>query len=985
MAEHETSSREELRDVPWHTRSAEDALSELDTDLERGLTQQEAEQRLERYGPNTIERREAEPWWRVLLGQFLDPLIYILLIAAAVSFAFQEHVDAIVILVVVLLNAAIGFSQEWRARRAIESLQEMTAPKAVVVRDGEEEEIDGDGVVPGDIVILKAGGSVPADVRLARARDLRLDESALTGESQPVAKEEGAVEDEHAVPGDQVGMAFSGTTVVRGRGRGVVVRTGDASELGQIAEAAHSVGEVKTPVQEKMEQLAKLIGIAIAVLAVIVVVGGALLGMPLEEIVRTAVALTVGAIPEALPIVLTVTLAVGVQRMAKRNAIMRSLPAVETLGSTTVVASDKTGTLTVNRMTVSVAWAGGERHRFGRRDDEAGDGDERQRDERQRDERQRDEVDEAAEGDEVGTESERAGEDDETASDLEHVAEDVAEGRTDPLAMALLAGLLANESESLPDDEDGGGGDPTETALLESAVRAGLELDEIRESHRQVDIIPFESDRQFMATINETPAGRRVFLKGSPEAVLEHCSRGLGADGEEGELDTDAIREASDALADEGFRVLGMAYGDTDAESFDGDDPGSDLVFAGLQGLEDPVRPEAVDAVAKAKKAGIRVLMLTGDHARTARAIATQLGFGEDARVEEGRNLETLSDEEIDELVREVDVYARVSPQHKLKLVEALKEQGHVVGVTGDGVNDAPALRAAHIGIAMGKIGTDAAREASQMVLADDNFASITNAVEEGRVVFANVRKVTYFLLSTGIGLVLTILSSLFGPWPLPYFAAQVLWINLVTNGLQDVALAFEGGEPGLLDEPPRDPEEGVLNAFVLWRLAWVGLLIAVGTMGVFWWMLQQDASLELARSVAMTQMVMFQFFHVLNARSLYQSFLKIPLRNNRFLFIAMVLALLAHLGALHLPFMQAIFETVPLEWGHWLMVIAVGATIIVAAEIDKVFIRRRRAHLGGEQSDGERDDDRGRGERAEDRRAQRDEDEDANAHDADR
>ena len=929
MADQQHPEQDEARQSPWHTRSADEALEALETDRESGLTEQEAESRLERYGPNTIRRDEGDPWWKVLLRQILDPLVYILLIAAAVSFAFQEIVDASVILAVVVLNAGIGFSQEWRARRAIESLQQMTAPKAHVIRDGTESEIDGVEVVPGDIVTLEAGGRVPADLRIVDARDLRLDESALTGESKPVTKETSSVDDEQAVPGDQVGMAFAGTTVVRGRGRGVAVRTGDASELGQIAEATHAVGTVKTPVQEKMEQLAKLIGIAIAVLAVVVVAGGLLLGMPFDEIIRTAVALTVGAVPEALPIVLTVTLAVGVQRMAHRNAIMRSLPAVETLGSTTVVGSDKTGTLTLNRMTVGMLWAAGERHRPTM--PAAADGDDG------------DATEETAHADEEGP-SERFAE----------VADAVAEGRSDPLAMTLLAGLLANEVEALPDDADdddddddgdggAGGGDPTETALLEAAANAGLEIAATRERHQQVDIIPFESERQFMATINETPEGHRIFVKGSPEAVLDRCRRALGSDGETHDLDADAVRDAAAELADEGYRVLAMAYADTDDTSFDGDDPGDGLVFAGLQGLEDPVRPEAVDAVATAKRAGIRVVMLTGDHARTARAIARQLGFGDDVRVEEGRNLEELSDDEVDGLVRDVDVYARVSPHHKLELVEALKRQGHIVGVTGDGVNDAPALQAAHIGIAMGKAGTDAAREASKMVLADDNFASITNAIEEGRVVFANVRKVTYFLLSTGIGLVLTILSSLFGPWPLPYVAAQVLWINLVTNGLQDVALAFEKGEPGLLDEKPRDPQEGVLNAFVLWRLAWVGALIATGTMGVFWWMLQRDASLELARSVAMTQMVVFQFFHVLNARSLYRSFVAVPLRNNRFLFIAMALALGAHLGALHLPFMQAVFSTVPLAWEHWLLVAAVGATIIVAAEIDKVFIRRRR------------------------------------------
>jgi magnesium-transporting ATPase (P-type) len=905
-----------VRDIKWHTLQADEAVSELETDVERGLTSEEAERRLEHYGPNAIQREERDPWWRVALRQFTDPLIYILIAAAAVAFVFGEVVDAAVIMVVVLVNAVIGFSQEWRARRSIESLQEMTAAKAQVVRDGERREIDGEDVVPGDVVVLSAGGSVPADVRLVQARDLRIDESALTGESRPVEKDHAATAADDAVPGDQFGMAFSGTTVARGRGRGVVVRTGDASELGDIAAATRQIGEVKTPIQEKMERLAKLIGIAVVVLALVVVGVGLLLGQPLEEIVRTAIALTVGAIPEALPIVLTVTLAVGVQRMAKRNAIIRSLPAVETLGSTTVIASDKTGTLTQNEMTVGAIWAGGERHelrRPGADDDDGGGG-----------------------GASAG------------AAFAEAAEAAVEDERAGAMAMTLLAGLLANEAEGIPDDDDdanGLGGDPTETAILAAAVAAGFDIVATRERHRQLDLIPFESERQFMATLNETAGGRRIFVKGSPEAVLERCRHALDADGEVHDLDSGAVRAAAQALADEGFRVLAMAYRDAERDAFEGEEPGDDLVLTGLQGLEDPVRPEAVDAVHAARSAGIRVLMLTGDHARTARAIARQLGFGDgDVKAEEGKNLQNRSDDEAEALVREIDVYARVSPQHKLKLVERLKAQGEVVAVTGDGVNDAPALRAAHIGIAMGKVGTDVAREASQMVLADDNFASITAAVEEGRVVFANVRKVTYFLLSTGIGLVATILASVFGFIPLPYVAAQVLWINLVTNGLQDLALAFEKGEPGLLDEPPRPPEEGVLNTFIMWRLAWVGLIITVGTLGVFWWMLDRGADIELARSVAMTQMVLFQFFHVLNARSFHRSIVTVPLGANPFLFAAMGIAVAAHIAALHLPFMQAIFDTVPLELGHWAMVIAVGATIVVAAEIDKVLIRRRRA-----------------------------------------
>jgi calcium-translocating P-type ATPase len=881
-------------DRPWHTLPAEEAVRDLDSDIDRGLPADEAERRRARYGPNTIREAEQESLWRVLLHQFVDPLIYILLAAAAVSLAFDEAVDAAVILAVVGLNAAIGFSQERRARRAIEGLQQMTAPKAQVVRDGREVEIAGDEVVPGDIVRLSAGGRVPADVRIVQTVDLRIDESALTGESVPVVKDPRAIDDERAVPGDQLGLAFAGTTVVRGRGRGVVVRTGDASELGRIAEATHAVGTVRTPLQEKMNALARTIGVAVAVLAALVVAVGTALGTPLEAITRTAVALAVGAVPEALPIVLTVTLAVGVQRMASRNAIIRSLPAVETLGSTTAVGSDKTGTLTANRMTVRTVWALGERH---------------------------------------------------TPDDAAALRAALGAEPQGAAAMTLLAGLLANEADRVPDEDDpGSGGDPTEIALLAAAVAAGHDLDDTRSQHRELDVIPFESERQYMASLNDTPTGRRVFVKGAPEVVLARCQGAHGRTGERVALDAEAVRAAAAELADEGQRVLAMAYRDARAEAFDGDDVGDGLIFLGLQGIEDPVRPEAVDAVAHARRAGIRVLMLTGDHVRTARAVARQLGLGGgEVRAAEGRDLDDLSEEAVAELVREVDVYARVSPQHKLRLVESLKGQGHIVAVTGDGVNDAPALRAAHIGVAMGRAGTDVAREASQMVLADDNFASITSAIEEGRVVFANVRKVTYFLLSTGVGLVVTILSSLFGAWPLPYVAAQVLWINLVTNGLQDVALAFERGEPGQLDDPPRDPEEGVLNAFILWRLALIGGIIAAGTMATFWWMLRQGAPLEVARSVAMTQMVVFQFFHVLNARSFERSLVSVPLAHNRFLFVAMGLAVAAHLAALYLPFMQAIFDTVPLTLEQWGVVLAVGATVVVAAEIDKALIRRRR------------------------------------------
>jgi magnesium-transporting ATPase (P-type) len=885
-------------DEPWHTLDANDVIQRAEVDPEQGLDEDQVGARFEAFGKNEIEKAQVEPWWRILLHQFTDPLIYILLIAAVITFLLEDYVDMGVILAVVLINASIGFYQELRARNAMESLAQMSAARAVVIRGGREREIDSSGVVPGDIVVLRSGNRVPADVRIIRATDLEVNESALTGESVPVRKSSEAVSDRQAVPGDQVGMAFSSTIVTRGRGRAVVVRTGQASQIGRIAGAAQAVGQVKTPIQKKMEHLGHMIGAAVAVLAVLMVVVGMALGMPFEEVVLTAVAMAVGAVPEALPVVLTVTLAVGVQRMARRNAIIRSLPAVETLGSTTVVCSDKTGTLTTNEMTVMAVYAGG------RRIDVTGSGF-------------------VPEG------------------EFTHEGETIDPLTDDAVKTTLLCAVLASESEELPEVEEEMTGDPTEIALLVTAVKAGLDLRKEREANEQLDFIPFESERQFMATLNRTSEGIRVFLKGAPEAVLGLCGSQLGDDGPE-PLDEGHLREVAAGLAEDGYRVLAMAIRDTDITSFDGTDPGSDLVFAGFQAMEDPVRPEAIDAVDSAHSAGVRVLMITGDHATTARSIGARLHIGRDnPRVVEGRELGEMDDAQLDEVVAEVDLYARVAPEHKMRIVDRLKARGEVVAVTGDGVNDAPALRSAHLGVAMGRTGTDVAREASDMVLVDDNFASITSAIEEGRVVFSNIRKVTYFLLSTGASIVLTILFALFVGWPLPYLAAQVLWINLVTNGLQDVALAFEPGEPGLLKERPRPSGEGVINRPVLLRIVVIGVFMTIGTLAVFYYSLPLGE--EVARTMAMTQMVFFQFFHVFNARSLHRSIFKVPLLSNRFLFGSMVLALIAHGLALYTPWLQTILRTTPLDLSQIGLLVLVGASIVVVSEIDKAFFMRRR------------------------------------------
>ena len=900
MASSDADNRQLRR--AWHTLSTDEVVEIWESDDQSGLTDDDAQRRLERYGPNRVEGSKKTPWWKILIKQFLDPLIYILLVAAVVAYGFGEYIDAGVILAVLIINGAIGFFQEIRARSAIEALAEMAAPKATVIRGGRQREIPSEKLVPGDLVVLQSGDHVPADIRLTTARDLAIDESALTGESQTVAKDTAPLDDEHLVPGDQRNMAFSTTIAARGRSRGIVVRTGDETELGQIATAMRDVVDTRAPIQKKVRTLSHWIGAAIGVFTVVVAGVGWLQGRGLSEIVGMAIAMAVAAIPEALPIVLTVTLAVGVRRMADRNAITRSLPAVETLGSTTVIGSDKTGTLTMNEMTVKAIWAGG--HDF----DLTGSG--------------------------YGTDGR-----------LQSKGADVDIDDFPALRSTLLAGLLANEATSIPsEDDDNGGGDPTELALLISAAKAGLDAEQTRSDFREIDVIPFESERQYMAVLVDSPKSpRRVVLKGAPETILERCSHMAIGDGVQ-ELERQRIEDKARQLAHQGYRVLAMAYRDCDADSLDDDTVSENLVFAGLQAMEDPLRPEAVDAVGSARKAGIRVLMLTGDHADTAQAIGRQLGLGksDEPRVVEGRRLEEMSDDELDAILDDVEVFARVAPEHKLRIVQRLQHHGEIVAVTGDGVNDAPALRAADLGVAMGKKGTDVAREASDMVLSDDNFASITAAVEEGRVVFNNIRKVTYFLLSTGVGLVLTILLALFLGWPLPFVAVQVLWINLVTKGLQDISLAFEPGEPGQLDLPPRPTGQGVFHRPVLIRMVTVGLFLGVVTLGVFWWFYRSTGDLVLAQSIAMTQMVVFQFFHVANCRSLHRSIISIPLFSNKSLFFAVTAALIAHIAILYVPALQFLFQTAPLSLEQWGWIVAIALSIIAVVEVDKWWLRRR-------------------------------------------
>ncbi len=885
---------------PWHARPAEELEATLGTGA-LGLTRTTASARLTQYGPNQLEETPPTPLLLVLLHQFQSPLIYILVAAGVVTLLLGEFIDAGVIAAILAINALLGFTQERRAEVSVRALMKLVAPKARVVREGREWEVGSRELVPGDLVLLESGTRVPADLRLVSATALTVNESLLTGESVPAHKRAGTV-DEAAPVSDRENMAYTGSVVASGRGRGYVVATGERTELGRIAGSIREEQELSTPLQERMDRFARLVGIVVGVGSVVGFLIGVLRGESVGHMFMVAVALAVAAIPEGLPVVLTITLAVGVRRMARRQAIIRKLPAIETLGSTTVIGSDKTGTLTENRMTVQEVWAGG---RFYSLTDEA----------LARDGRAR------------------------PAEDAESLAEHP------PLYLTLLTGVLTNEAEVYQGEQGlETRGDPTEAALLLAAERLGVRYEAVRAHWASYAEIPFESERQYSASIRERDGGRSVFVKGAPERVLAMCHAQQGEAGPE-PLDANAVQQAAASLAGRGLRVLAMAYRRLEGEAPRPEEVGEPegLTFLGLTGMMDPPREGVREAVAACQQAGIRVVMITGDHAATARAIGRELGLGGSGEVLTGRELEAMDEEALRRRVGEVSLYARVAPEQKLRVVRALQKEGAVVAVTGDGVNDAPALKAADIGVAMGRGGTDVAREASDMVLADDNFVSIVNAVEEGRVTFDNLRKATFFLISTGAASILVILTSLALGWPLPFLPAQLLWLNLVTNGLQDVALAFEPEDAGVLKRPPRPRNEGFISGLLWERTAISGVVIAVGTLFIFRWELGLTGSVAAAQTAALTTMVLFQMFQVGNARSETQSvFLRSPF-SNPFLFWATAAALLVHVGALFFGPTQFVLRVVPLtDWSVWLRIIAVAATLIVAMELHKLLRRPR-------------------------------------------
>jgi Ca2+-transporting ATPase len=910
-----------------HRQAAAEVLASLGSDARRGLSSEEARARLERFGPNELESEEPPPAWRRFLAQFQDVLTILLLVATAVSGAvwlYQRDeplpFEALVIFAIVLLNGILGYVQEARAEQALAALRAMAAATANVIRDGERRSVPATEIVPGDIILIEEGDTIPADGRLIRATALQTSEASLTGESLPVSKDPSPVEGD--VPlGDRHNMVFSGTAATYGRGTAVVTATGMQTEMGRIAGMLREARAEPTPLQRELDRTGRLLGIIVLAIAVVIVATIFLVeGIPdfaaFVDVLLLGVALAVAAVPEGLTAVVTAVLALGVQRMARRNAIVRKLPAVETLGSATVIASDKTGTLTQNEMTVrTVVTASG-------RVEVSGSG-------------------YAPEGELV----ERPP----APSTLRQEVE-----------RALRAADRANNA--CLQERDGRWsiqGDPTEGALLVAARKAGLEPDALAARFERVGEVPFSSERKLMSTVHRDEQQERlvVFTKGAPDVLLARCTHELVGVEPRPLTDErrDEIRALNEQLAGEALRVLGVAFQALPPDALDGEPDERlerELVFLGLIGMIDPPRPEVKDAVAWAQRAGIRPIMITGDHPKTAAAIASELDLAPDGRAVIGTELERADEPALDRIVRESSVYARVNPEHKLRIVRALQRQGEVVAMTGDGVNDAPALKSADIGVAMGITGTDVSKEAADMVLADDNFATIVAAVEEGRSIFANIQKFLRYLLSSNVGEVLTmffgvLLAGAIGlggageGLVLPLLATQILWINLVTDGPPALALGVDPADPDVMQRRPRPPGSPVITGRMWLGIAFVGLIMAGGTLLVLdaslpGGLIAGSGDLPYARTMAFTTLVLFQLFNVFNARSDERSAFDGLLRN-RWLWGAAGLSLLLHALVLYVPFLQRAFATVALGPGDWLRCVAVASSVLWLRELSKL------------------------------------------------
>lgn len=899
MNEQASGDNTNVRGNLWHTYTAEETLSNLSSG-DDGITVDEAEKRLAKYGENSIQEKDKASAWLLLLNQFKSLLIVILISAAVISASIGEIVEAIAIIIIVILAGVIGFFQEFQAGKALEALKKMAAPISTVLRGGKECEVEASKLVPGDVVIIATGDQIPADCRIIKNHNLQVNEAALTGESLPVHKTLEPIEEERAPLGDRTNMLFMGTSASYGNARAVVVNTGMETEFGKIAELLQSSESRKTPLQNNLDDLGKKLGIWAIILASLMSLLGVYRGYEIVEMFVWGVALAVAVIPEALPAVVTITIALGVRRMVKRKALIRKLPAVETLGSTNIICSDKTGTLTRDEMTAQKVFL----------------------------------------CDKIF---------DVSGSGYDPAGEITFNGK--PLESADFAALYKMSlistlcSDTVLLKEDGKWiilGDPTEGALLTLAAKGGMDLEETRENYPRIDDIPFSSETKRMTTIHNISGEHLALSKGAPEEIIGNCKYQLvgGKHIELTEEKKKEILEIGYGFGSNALRVLGLAYKNID-ENFDKADIELEQVFVGLVGMMDPPREEAKLAIKKCFEAGIRPKMITGDHKVTAVAVAKELGILTDGDVVEGRDLENYTEEELIKVTETAQVYSRISPSHKLKIVDALMKQGNIVTMTGDGVNDAPSLKKADIGVAMGIKGTDVSREASDMILTDDNFASIVAAVEEGRSIFQNIKKYLVYLLSGNMGTVIAMIIALFGGFPLPLMAVQVLFINFLMDGLMAIALGLEPSEPGIMDHKPRNVSKSILSGEALYFTLGIGTWIGLADTAVFIYAINAGYPTEVAVTIFFAALIISRIMNAGNCRSFDQSAFSMNPFSNKALIVSAVIALLFTIVVIHWEIMHIPFHTVNLSVGDWILATVSGVSVLFVVEVAKLLKKK--------------------------------------------
>jgi len=893
----------------YYQQSIDEVVQYSKTDLKIGLSSPEVKKRLDEVGPNQLEEKKGRTPWDMFLGQFKDVLVLILLISALVSFILGEVSDAMVIAIILILNATLGVVQEYKAEKSLAALKKMTTPNALVIRDGKQARIEATQLVPGDIVLLESGDHIPADLRLSMVTNLKIQEAVLTGESVPVEKTAEIIDKDNISTGDQDtgdqdNMAFMGTAVISGRGRGIVVATGMKTEMGQIAGMLEEQKQEDTPLQKKLNQVGKKLGLIILIVVGLVVLLGYLRGIEFFEMFLIGISLAVAAVPEGLPAVVTVVLALGVQRMIKKHVIVRRLPAVETLGATTVICSDKTGTLTQNQMTVRKLVLSEKKI-------------------------------------EVEGEGYRP-------VGKFYQTEQEIQVQTDPdLSLLLRGAVLCNNAELQKNNENNQWeiiGDPTEGALVVTAAKAGYDKKKLEEDYPRVKEFPFDSDRKQMSTLHQTPDGSQIiFVKGAPDQVISFCTyyQKNGRKEEMGESIKNKVLAQNKELAVEALRVLAIAYRLVDKENLDEikeiKDAEKELIFLGLIAMIDPPRKEAIESVKTCLRAGIHPIMITGDYSLTAKAIASELGiYHSGDRIITGEELEKMSQSELEEAVGNTTIFARVSPRHKRRIVSALQKNKQVVAMTGDGVNDAPALKESDIGIAMGITGTDVTKEASDMILTDDNFASIVAAVEEGRKIYQNIKKFIHYLISCNLGEIVTIAGAIFIGLPYPLIPIQILWVNLATDGLPALALGLDPAEKDIMQIPPRDPNKGIFSGKMGFNIFSQGIFIGLLSLSAFYIGIS-FYSLEIARTMAFATLSFSQLAQSLNSRSQKFSIFRIGLFTNLYLIMAIFISGLLQFLVMVIPSLQVIFKTVWLDLNQWWIVIILSFAPILYVELLKL------------------------------------------------